>query len=204
MGKNEEKVIVEEKVELNQENEDNKDGNQEVNEKDLLIEELEKKLAGLTNELETVKKAAADIVNRNKQIEINNKYASSGLVSKLLVPMSYFEGALKFKSEDESFNNFLKGFEMIYNLLLDSLKSDGLKEINTKVNDSFDPHVHEVTEVVEVDDAKEETILEILQSGYTYKDRVIKPVKVKVSKQKIESNEIEKENDDNENENIIN
>ena len=52
--------------------------------------------------------------------------------------MSYFEGALKLKSDDETLNNFLKGFEMIYNLIFDTLRTDGLKEIETKINDKFD------------------------------------------------------------------
>ncbi len=188
MSKKDEKVVVDEQVELKEEI---------VDEKEVIIKELEIKIETLTNEIEKIKKAAADLVNRNKQIEVDKKYAASDLVRNLLVPISYFEGALKFKSEDEAFNNFLKGFEMVYNLLLETLKSDGLNEINTNVNDPFNPYIHEVTEVVEVEDEKADLILEVLQTGFTYKDRVIKPVKVKVSKLKIETNENNENNEDN-------
>jgi len=195
LSKSEKKVIVDENVDLDQDLNDSVE--EIVDEKDLIIKELEDKITNLLGEVENVKKAAADIVNRKKQIEIDKKYAASDLVKKILIPLSYFEGALKYKTDDEAFNNFLKGFEMIYNLLLDTLKSDGLKEINTNVNDDFDPRLHQVTEVVEVGDGTSDKILEILHQGYTYKDRVIKPVQVKVSKIKKETNdnqEIEEEN----------
>jgi molecular chaperone GrpE len=161
-----------------------------------MINELQEKIVMMSTEVEKVKKAAADITNRNKQMEIDKKFAASDLVKKLLVPMSYFEGALKMKTEDAAFNNFLKGFEMIYNLILDTLKSDGLKEIETNVNDLFNPHLHEVTEVVEVDEGTSEMILEVLQKGFTYKDRVIKPVQVKVTQlKKTNNNEVGKDNE---------
>ncbi len=201
MGNKKEKVVVDENVEIEEETTEEVDEEQEaVDEKDLIIKDLEEKISSLTQEIEKVKKAAADIVNRNKQIENDKKYAASDLVKKLLIPMSYFEGALKLQTEDEAFNKFLKGFEMIYNLILDTLKSEGLKEIETKVDDPFNPHIHEVTEVVEVEDGQSEMVLEVQQKGYKYKDRVIQPVKVKVSTLKKE----EKDNENEKNEENVN
>lgn len=182
MGKKEEKItetseeIVEEKVE-----------DQTIDEKDKKIIALEEEISNLKNEIEKIKKAAADIVNRNRQIELERKYSSSDLIKKLLVPMSYFEGALKLQSDDENLNNFLKGFEMIYNLIFNTLETEGLKEIETKINDKFDPRYHEVSELIEIDEGEEEIILEIIQKGYQFKDRVIKPVQVKVSTLKKEN-----------------
>lgn len=182
MGKKEEKItetseeIVEEKVE-----------DQTIDEKDKKIIALEEEISNLKNEIEKIKKAAADIVNRNRQIELERKYSSSDLIKKLLVPMSYFEEALKLQSDDENLNNFLKGFEMIYNLIFNTLETEGLKEIETKINDKFDPRYHEVSELIEIDEGEEEIILEIIQKGYQFKDRVIKPVQVKVSTLKKEN-----------------
>lgn len=156
-------------------------------EKDSKIKCLEETVSKLNNEIVSIKKAAADILNRSKQLEIDKKYSSSDLVKKLLIPLSYFEGALKFKTDDSNINNFLKGFEMVYNLILTELHSAGLKEIETDVNDSYDPRIHDVSEIVEDALVESETIVEIVEKGFYYKDRVIKPVKVKVSK-KIENN----------------
>ncbi|NLC95028.1 MAG: nucleotide exchange factor GrpE, partial [Bacilli bacterium] len=140
-----------------------------------------------------------------KQLEVEKKYAAVDLIKKLLVPLSYFESALKYQSDDQAIMNFLKGFEMIYNLILDTLKSDGLEEIVTNVNDIFDPYYHEVTELVETDGEKDR-IVEVVQKGYKYKDRVIKPVKVKVSKpiQKLEDSEDKNNNETQDNSELVN
>ena len=178
--------VVEKNETLNQEeNEQNK----ELDEKDELIKSLEETIKELTQEIEVVKRGAADIINRNKQMEIEKKYASVSLISKLLTPLSYFEGALKIQTQDENIKNFLKGFDMIYNLLFDQLYSDGLKEIAVDLGETFNPRFHDVTELVEVTDEESDKILEIVQKGYMFKDRVIQPVKVKVSKKiKVDEN----------------
>lgn len=161
-----------------------------LDEKDLKIKELEKKLKSLEDDIYRIKLGAADVMNKNKQLEVEKKYASSGLVRNLLVPISYFEGALKFKSEDDQFNNFLKGFEMVYNLLLEQLYGSGLKDIEVKIHDEFDPKVHEVIEIVESEE-DDNKVVEVVQKGYYFKERVIKPAKVKVSKHKENQEETE-------------
>ena len=169
-----------------------------LDEKDLKIKDLEKSLVSLQEEIQTLRKGAADVVNRNKQLEVDKKYASMNLAHNLLIPISYFEGALKIKSEDPQINNFLKGFEMVYNLLLEQLYNSGLKEIQVKVNDAYDTKSHEVFELVD-SDTEENTIVEIVQKGYYFKERVLKPTKVKVTKLKSadEDSEEETENLDN-------
>ncbi len=142
---------------------------------------IDEEISLLQAEIDKLKRVLADTINRNKQYEIDRKYASSDLIKQLLVPMSYFEGALKLQSDDETFNNFLKGFEMIYNLIFDTLKNDGLQEIEANVDEHFDPRFHEVTELIETEAKEKDIILEIVQKGYIYKERVIKPVQVKVS-----------------------
>lgn len=177
----------------------------EKDEKDLIIEQLELKIKTYESEIDKIKRAAADVINRGKQLEVEKKYEAVDLIKKLLVPLSYFESALKYQSDDQAIMNFLKGFEMIYNLILDTLKSDGLEEIATNVNDIFDPYYHEVTELVETDGEKDR-IVEVVQKGYKYKDRVIKPVKVKVSKpiQKLEDSEDKNNNETQDNSELVN
>lgn len=174
-------------------------------EKDLLIEQLELKLKAYEEEIDKIKRAAADVINRGKQLEVEKKYAAVDLIKKLLVPLSYFEGALKFQSDDPAIMNFLKGFEMIYQLIFDTLRTDGLEEIVTNVNDTFDPYYHEVTELVATEGEKDR-IVEIVQKGYKYKDRVIKPVKVKVSTftQKSKDSEVVNDNETNAKSEMVN
>ena len=153
----------------------------EMDEKSKKIKSLEETIEKLTEEIDLLKRAAADLKNRNRQYELDKKYAESGLVKDLLVPLSYFEGALNVKTDDEKLQNFLKGFEMIYNLLFDQLYQCGLKEIEVKVNEPFDPKVHEVFELVDSEES-DGMIQSLVQKGYYFKDRVIKPAQVRVTR----------------------
>lgn len=152
-----------------------------LEDKDQLVQELLKKIEQLNEELQSVKRGAADVMNRNRQLETDKKYASSSLTKNLLVPLSYFEGALSVKTDDPQLQNFLKGFEMIYNLLLEQLYNAGLKEINVKEQETFDPKIHEVFELVDSEES-DGTILAVVQKGYYFKDRILKPAQVKVTR----------------------
>ena len=46
----------------------------------------------------------------------------------------------------------------------------------------FDPHQHEALFFEERDDLAEHTIIEVIQQGYAYEDKILRPAKVKVSK----------------------
>lgn len=170
----EERTVADQEVDATEEE-------KEMDEKDKRIKELEQLVEKLQEENSLLRRAAADLQNRNRQQEIDLKYAESGLIRNLLVPLSYFEGALNVKTEDETLQNFLKGFEMIYNLLFEQLYQRGLKEIKVEINEPFDPKVHEVFELVDSQES-DGLIVSLVQKGYYFKDRVIKPAKVRVTR----------------------
>ena len=60
--------------------------------------------------------------------------------------------------------------------------SEGVKEIEVKIGDPFNPHLEECIETIE--DSEDEKIIEVVAKGYIIGDRVLRPVKVKVSKKK--------------------
>jgi molecular chaperone GrpE len=49
------------------------------------------------------------------------------------------------------------------------------------VGEAFDPHFHEAIEMVETNDAADHEVLEELQRGYKFKDRLLRPAMVKVA-----------------------
>jgi molecular chaperone GrpE len=61
------------------------------------------------------------------------------------------------------------------------LSSEGIVEINC-LNKPFDPLLHEAVDQVESKE-KEGTIIEVMQKGYTLKDKLVRPARVKVAKQ---------------------
>jgi molecular chaperone GrpE len=144
--------------------------------------ELKKEIENLKFEL---LKNRADLENfkkRQKDESIKDRiYANQSLILELLTPLEYLDKACNFQTESQELKNFLIGFQMIDKQLFGVLESSGLKEINAKKGDLFDPVYHHALDKEHVDDMEPGVILEVLSKGYTYKERVIKPVSVKVS-----------------------
>jgi molecular chaperone GrpE len=78
--------------------------------------------------------------------------------------------------------NYVIGFQMITNQLVDIFKDEGLAPIVPNVGDEFDPRVMQEFDTAYAEDKKENTILATKQAGYMYKDRVLRPVMVLVNK----------------------
>lgn len=111
------------------------------------------------------------------------KYAHQSLFEQLVNSLDIFDKAVNMKTEDEKINNFLIGFKMINDNFKQILESEGVKKINA-VGEKFDPNFHHAMEV-EWDESKaENTVLSELQTGYMYKDRLLRPSLVKVNQKK--------------------
>lgn len=104
-------------------------------------------------------------------------FATADAIKSLLPAFDSFERALQAKSDAEDFRS---GVELIYKQLQDALAKLGVRAIPAK-GEPFDPHVHEAIEMVETSDAPDHEVLEELQRGYKFKDRLLRPAMVKVA-----------------------
>ena len=84
------------------------------------------------------------------------------------------------ENNNPEINNFLIGFKMISKQIADILEADGLKEIDALGKD-FDPALHHAIEKEHQDGVEPGKVIQVMQAGYTYKDRLLKPAMVKVS-----------------------
>lgn len=101
-------------------------------------------------------------------------------VEKLLPVIDNFERAVNAVSDEDKDGNFYKGVEMIFKQFLDILDNMGVEEIAGEGED-FDPNVHNAVMHVEDDSFGENKVAEVLQKGYKYNDKVIRPSMVKVA-----------------------
>ena len=152
--------------------------------KNKYIEEI-KLLEDKVKELEDKNiRVTAEMVNslRRKEEENNRlmKYASESLILDILSTIDNFERALSVKSDNADIENYQKGFDMIYQNLVNTLNKYEVKEIECLGQD-FDPTYHQAVMTDHIDGKKENEIIEVLQKGYTYKDKVIRPAMVKVN-----------------------
>ena len=147
-----------------------------------LAEEKEKAEKYLANWQRT----QADFVNfkrrtEQERAEVNN-FANSTLILNLLPVIDDLERALEHITEDVEGSAWVDGIKLIYKKLKTTLEAQGLAEIEAEGED-FDPNFHEAVMCVEGEDGK---VIEEIQKGYKYRDRVIRPSKVKVGKRKEE------------------
>lgn len=149
----------------------------------------DKKLEELQNEINTLKdknmRIAAEMVNtlRRKDEETNRllKYSNESLITELLPVIDNFERALNVDVTSNDIESYQKGMTMIYNSLKNILEKFEVKEIEA-IDKEFDPSFHQAVMQEEKEGTKENIVIEVLQKGYTYKDKVIRPAMVKVSK----------------------
>ncbi len=139
-----------------------------VAERDQLLD----RLARLQAEFDNYRKRS-----QREQAEFK-QYASTEVVRALLPVIDNFELALKTQAKE---GDFRTGIELIRKQLYDVLAKLGLEAIPAK-GEMFDPHVHEGIEMVETDEAPDNTVLEELQPGYRFKDRMLRPAMVRVAR----------------------
>ena len=109
------------------------------------------------------------------------KYSNAKLMTELLPVLDNFQLALRSPAESTEAQNVVKGVEMIYRQMLQTLEQAGMKKIEA-VGQPFNPNMHEAIMQVEDDTVPEDTVVEELRAGYMLKERVIRPSMVKVSK----------------------
>lgn len=147
------------------------------------IETLNKQIADLK---EALLRNQADLQNykRRKDEETDRiqKYKHEDIVKELLTIVDNFERAIKMDDNDlsDEVSKFLAGFKLIYTNTINILNKYEVKEIKAE-GVEFDPTYHHAVLTDHDDNKPAGVVLEVLQKGYTYKDRVIRPAMVKVN-----------------------
>lgn len=137
--------------------------------------ELNEKILRLNAEMANIKRHAME--DRERFM----KYEGEEILTKLLPMVDNFERAIALEqSENEELNKFLEGFKMIYANLLTTLKSVGVEEIEA-LGKPFDPNKMEAVLTESIVEEETNVVLDVLQKGYIYKDKVLRPAMVKVN-----------------------
>ncbi len=125
----------------------------------------------------------ADFLNYKKQeserLRALVDYEKEEWALELLTVLDQFEKAKEEAAKDK--NAVIEGFLQIQKYFEDFLKRQGIKEIQTKIGDIFNPEVEEVIETAKKEGAKEGEILKVIQKGYKYKDKVIRAARVRAA-----------------------
>ncbi len=150
-----------------------------------LKKELEKKEQAIDDYINHIKRAQADFENYKKRVEKEREQASQReiekLVSEILPILDNLSRALDASKKNHDLESLISGVEMTQKSLSGILEKEGLKEIEC-LGKEFDPNLHEAMMTVESREHKDNTVCEELEKGYIFKNRLIRPAKVKVTK----------------------
>lgn len=107
------------------------------------------------------------------------EYAGMETARALLPIVDDFERAVKAASGSGAGGELVKGVELIYGRLIDTLKKQGVEPM--EAGTTFDPHLHHAVQMEPSDSAEEGAILEVYQRGYNFKGKLLRPAMVKVA-----------------------
>ncbi len=152
-----------------------------------LREELEMCKRERQEYLDGWQRVKADFVNARKQEEAARveivKYASAHVIEDMLEVLDTFDMAFAHKEAWEKVDrNWRIGVESIYQKMISQLESHGIKKIEPKVGEKFDPGRHQSVAAVPTEGKDEDdTIAVVTQPGYQLHDKLLRPAKVKVA-----------------------
>ena len=133
--------------------------------------------AKIEEQREAMLRAVADADNARKRAQAEGiagqKYAVERFAESLLPVMDSLQAALRSKD--------VSGIELTLRQLKAALEKASIREIDPRPGERFDPHRHQAMAAVEAD-AEPNTVVAVMQKGYTLHDRVLRPALVTVAK----------------------
>ncbi|HTA50335.1 MAG TPA: nucleotide exchange factor GrpE [Verrucomicrobiae bacterium] len=143
--------------------------------------EIQKLKAERDSLLDRLARAQAEFENARRRASKEQQefrdYAVADAIKSLLPVLDSLERALQVKSDEAELRS---GVELIYKQLLAALAKLSVHPIVSK-GEAFDPRYHEAIEMVETREAPDHQVVEELQRGYKFKDRLLRPAMVKVA-----------------------
>lgn len=159
------------------------------------IEELEKSLSESQNQVEKLYKEATEMkeLSLRRTAELENfrkrsikeksdliEYANENLLNNFVDILDNLSVALDSTKNAKDIESVLLGLEMIYNKTKKIFNDAGVKEMQFEQDTLFDVNLHEAM-MMAPSDKPEGTIIQVIQNGYLYKDKVLRHAKVVTS-----------------------
>ncbi len=160
-----------------------RDGSEPTPERDAqqVFEDLEQLRGERDKFLDLLQRTRADFENYQKRVqrdlEQERRYAYTPLALDLLPALDNLERALAAAEEETPLR---QGISLVRTQLLDALKRHGITRIDAE-GKPFDPHLHQAMMQQPAPGKPANTVLQVLEPGYLYHDRVLRPSKVIVA-----------------------
>ena len=152
---------------------------------------LEEKVVRLAEEAagarDTALRAQADAQNVQRRaeqdVERARKFALEQFAKELLAVVDNMERALEATDglDDDVVKPITEGVELTLKSFLDALKKFNVEAVDPQ-GEPFDPNLHQAMSMVENSDVEPNSVIAVMQKGYTLNGRLLRPAMVMVSK----------------------
>ena len=179
-------AVQNEAVEEQNENVENQEVEKSVEETsdncDDKVKKLEAELEEWKNSY-TRKLAEFQNFTKRKENEVAEmrKYASEGIIVKLLDNIDNLERAVDASKESQNFDSLIEGVNMILNNLKNLLTEEGVEEIEA-AGKEYDPYEHKAMITENKEELDDNVVVQVFQKGYKMKGKVVRPAMVTVNK----------------------
>jgi len=185
-----------------QQNEEKKNkSTEEMDELSKRVEELEKEVE---ENKDKILRKAAEFENYKRRTENDQlnllKYTGETLIMKLLPAIDDFERSMQHMDDAKDVKSIKEGLQLVYNKLMKILDEQGVKKIEA-IGKPFDVDYHEALMQRKDESVPPHTVLDELEKGYMYKDKVVRHSKVIVSEETAQETGTKEENSENETKN---
>ena len=155
-------------------------------EEELSLEEMVAKLeADLADAQDSALRAQADAANvqrrAEQEIDKARKFALDRFVGELLPVVDNMERALSAATDSGAEASIIEGLELTLKSFMDALKKSGVEIVDPQ-GEPFDPQLAQAMSMVENPDVEPNTVIAVMQKGYTLNGRLVRPAMVMVSK----------------------
>lgn len=162
----------------------------EITELEFNIEELQQELeeaqAKAEDNWEKLLRTQAELDNQRKRsqrdVENAHKYAIERFVNELLPVKDSLELGLGHTPDQTSTEKLHEGMELTLKMLVQLMEKFNIEEVNPE-GEPFNPELHQAMTLQENAELASNTVITVMQKGYTLNGRLIRPAMVIVSKQ---------------------
>lgn len=161
-------------------------------------DEMEKVLAANADLKDKLLRAMAEMDNLRKrgvkEREDAQKYGVANLAKELLAVADNLGRAVdavpaELAAESDAIANLMTGVQATQSQLTNAMAKSGIQPILAEPGTPFDPNLHEVMFEVESPEHAPGSIVQIMETGYTIHDRLLRPARVGVAKKSAGGND---------------
>ncbi|HLD17181.1 MAG TPA: nucleotide exchange factor GrpE [Coxiellaceae bacterium] len=142
---------------------------------EIQVNEYKDQMLRVQAEMENVRR-------RSEQAVVDaHKFGSTKLIQDFLPVVDSLHRALSSEPvEDSHVKNMRKGIELTLDMLIKTLEKHGVKILEPRIGEEFNPEHHQAVSMVLDEKAKPHTILQVLEKGYLLNGRVVRAAMVVV------------------------